>query len=487
MSVISADSVSTNRGTPVGPAPSLLRGLLKFVGSIWLSVIILFVLVVIMLWGTIVANKYGDTAAKFGIYGAWWFNALGLLLGVNSAASLVLRWPWKRQQLGFTLPHLGLIVLLVGCYISRYYGVEAVVTVIEGHSSNRAYQNYSQKFELSGGQRFKLQVESSDTAKRKTWIDVPFTSGPFNWQDYSNGSLSTLPWAVEHSDQWVSRVLLGIERLTWGQIWSQGRRDHPGILYEGDRIRLEVLDYLSNSAPSDQPGVDPSPRQFDKDFADGGPRLRQAKVRLTVDGHSDEFWIPCVTFDPQEMVGSHGFSGEEVRSALKESVFPERFRHVVQGVGRQITLTFEPQSFELGFDVQLDKAWQKLDPGAPYEARKSEFASEIDLVPNLSEAEVSASGAAAPPKYEGLRVTLNAPLDFTDPRSKKSFRMFQSTMSPKAFDPQEFGIKLGEPVYVSGLSLNDDPGRGVTYVGCLMIVAGIFVAYFVRIPPPRRS
>ena len=374
-------------------------------------------------------------------------------------------------------------MLLTGCYISRYYGVEAVVSVIEGQSSNRAYQNYSQRFELAGGQKFRLQIESADSNKRKTWIDVPFTSGPFSWQDYTNGNLSTLPWAVEHSDSsWIARLLLSVERLTWGQIWFQGHRDHPGVLYESDRIRLEVLDYLSNS---DGIGDDPHAVPFDKDFADGGQRLRQAKVRLTVDGNSDEFWIPCVTFDPQEMVRVHGFKGEEVLRALKENVFPERFRHTLAGVGRRVEMTFEPQSFALGFDVQLNKAWQKLDPGSPGEARKSEYASEIDLIPALTEAEASASGKA-PPAYKDLRVTLNAPLDFTDPRSGKSFRMFQSTMS-EAFEPQQFGIKLGEPVYVSGLSLNDDPGRGVTYLGCLMIVAGIFVAYFVRIAPAKRN
>lgn len=320
MSVISADPVSRSRNTPVATRPTPLLGPLKLVGSLWLTVAILFLYVAILLWGTVVANKYGDTAAKFGIYGAWWFNALGFVLGLNSAASLALRWPWKRQQLGFTLPHLGLIVLLVGCFISRYYGVEAVVSVIEGQSSSRAYQSYVQRFELAGGQRFRLQVESSDTGKRKTWIDVPFTSGPFNWQDYTNGNLSTLPWAVEHGDRWVSRLLLGIERLTWGQIWLQGHRDHPGVLYDGGGIRLEVLDYLSSSEPPDRAGDDPRPMPFDKDFADGGQRLRQAKVRLTVDGRSDEFWIPCVTFDPQEMVHVHGFKGEEVSRAERERV-----------------------------------------------------------------------------------------------------------------------------------------------------------------------
>jgi hypothetical protein len=64
--------------------------------------------------------------------------------------------------------------------------------------------------------------------------------------------------------------------------------------------------------------------------------------------------------------------------------------------------------------------------------------------------------------------------------------MFQSTMNGP-FKPQQLGIQMGDPVYVSGLSLNDDPGRGLTYVGCLLIVAGIFVAYFVRLSPAKRK
>ena len=56
---------------------SLTRAVLKVAGSLLLTVRILVVLVVILLWGMI-EKHYGDTAAKFGIYGSWWFNALGL-------------------------------------------------------------------------------------------------------------------------------------------------------------------------------------------------------------------------------------------------------------------------------------------------------------------------------------------------------------------------------------------------------------------------
>jgi hypothetical protein len=55
------------------------------------------------------------------------------------------------------------------------------------------------------------------------------------------------------------------------------------------------------------------------------------------------------------------------------------------------------------------------------------------------------------------------------------------------YNPEEFDRKPGESVYLSGFKLNYDPGRGLTYVGCLLIVAGIFVAYFVRFVVPNRS
>ena len=45
---------------------------------------------------------------------------------------------------------------------------------------------------------------------------------------------------------------------------------------------------------------------------------------------------------------------------------------------------------------------------------------------------------------------------------------------------EDVDMKVGDSIYLSGFTLNYDPGRGLTYVGCLLVVAGIFVAYFVR-------
>lgn len=716
---------------------SFARSVLNAVGSLFLTVGILMLLIAILVLGTFIEKGYGTTGAKFGVYGSWWFNTLGFTLGFNSAAALVLHWPWKRQQLGFVLPHLGLIVLLVGCWLSRQYGVEATLMVDEGESSNVAYKGSGQHVELDGQQHFTLNVIAADSKEKAAEpIVVHFTSGPFNWEDFHNGALGFFPWSLAHRDQ--------------------------GVLYDRDGIRLEVLDYLSNSeivnlpslavratplgaegnppsesskdlhlsvnadagpafadlpygvgseqalaggtrilfwmtgsaeetaafrqsrlsgplgklgrvvlyargksyefsisdwkrgsrrplgdsgleaefvgmgtvpveveraaqvdeqvlfnihhqsethplllsanypeiyglqdyddevfgsywlgqpqvpaedpksksdaqsATAPKPGDDSKgktvpppttdstakaeaaakadPKKTDSklgakadakaksepeqdapptfgppriDFVQGAdqelylrtwragqlkvlgplkmgenggritvfkgtpdalglwfgefqpadrpgfsaralpfsnseeiPRMRQAYVRLTVDGQSDEFWMPCSS---PEMRFSKGM--------LKKTV---------AGKGRRVVLGFAAEQFPLGYAIHLRKAWRKLDPGT---RQASFYGSEIDLVPVVSS---TGSPAKDPPKYENLLVTLNAPLDIVDPaRPGRSYRMFQSTMNQ--VNPQD-----PESVYRSGLTLNYDPGRGLTYVGCLLIVAGIFVAYFVR-------
>ncbi len=752
-------------GSPSSRRPllvSLAHAASKVIGSLFLTVTILVVLVAIMFWGTVVEKNYGATAAKFGIYGAWWFNALGFILGLNSAVALIYRWPWRLQQLGFIIPHLGLIVLLLGCFLSRRYGVEATLSVFEGQSSDLAYRGSSQHVELDGQQHFGLRVISTDGLEKAAEpIHVPFTSGPFNWADYHNGTLGSIPWSLAHRDQGVlydrdgirlevldylsnseivnlpsldvhasplgpdgresseqaqsfrfsvkadagphsagkpfgvgrEETLEGGQRiLFWmtgsaeetaallqskpegplgrlGRVvlffggkpydlpisdWKPGSRralgdsgvdvelagvDAGQVSMQGDapldvQVRLIVhrnsashplvlsADYpevysrqdyddkvfgtywagqpdkpgensqtksdpqpavspdkdLGSNAgptaktepsvktdakngegnvkakkqeekteakadakaaiepspvveakpgppriefiqgadqqlylrtwragqvrisgplkmgesggritafrdtpdavvlrfgdfqPADRPGFSAHALSFDN--ANESPHLRQAYVRLTVDGRSEEFWMPCSSPDPVEKKVF-----DIPQKLLKKSVV---------GKGRRVDLSFAPESFHLGYSIRLHKAWRKLDPGT---RQASFYGSEIDLVPSESAAQSSSTGFSGrqPPEYENLLVTLNAPLDFADPAAPgQSYRMFQSTMNGP-YNPEDFGLKLAESAYLSGFTLNYDPGRGLTYVGCLLIVAGIFVAYFVRFVVPSRN
>ncbi len=83
-----------------------------------------------------------------------------------------------------------------------------------------------------------------------------------------------------------------------------------------------------------------------------------------------------------------------------------------------------------------------------------------------------------------MLVTLNAPLDFADPATGRSYRLFQTGM-PGPFAANEVPGAT-RPVYASYLTLNYDPGRGLQYAGCLLAVVGIFLRYYVRPAAARR-
>ena len=263
--------------------PSWLRPLvagLKALGSIQLAVTLIAICVVVLVWGTRIESRSGAEAARSTVYGTWWFTALNALLAVNVLLALLVRFPWRRRQTGFVLMHVGILVLLAGCLATRQWGVEAQLSVYEGHASHVADED-----------------------------------------------------------------------------------SHP---------------------------------------------------------------------------------------------------------------------LNLGFQVYLRKFQRKLDPGSDM---PSHYSSRVDFL-----------ALSNPPKKpqeekklrENVLITLNSPVDFTDPRSGRTYRLFQADKrGPWLPGDPEFDRLVGndhsrDQVYLSVFSVNYDPGRGLKYAGCLMIVVGIGVVYYWR-------
>ena len=119
---------------------------------------------------------------------------------------------------------------------------------------------------------------------------------------------------------------------------------------------------------------------------------------------------------------------------------------------------------DLGFQVYLHQFRRKLDPGT---GMPSHYSSRVDFL-DLGD----------PPKklQENVLITLNAPVDFADPRTGRTYRLFQSSFEgPWLPGDPEFDQLAGsdhsrDQLYLSQFSVNYDPGRGLKYAGCLMIV-----------------
>ena len=83
-------------------------------------------------------------------------------------------------------------------------------------------------------------------------------------------------------------------------------------------------------------------------------------------------------------------------------------------------------------------------------------------------------------------ITMNAPVDFADPRDGRSYRFYQeSFMGPWRPTDAEFkrlvpGDSPKKLLYGSVLTVNYDPGRGVKYAGCLLVIGGIATMFYMR-------
>jgi hypothetical protein len=87
-------------------------------------------------------------------------------------------------------------------------------------------------------------------------------------------------------------------------------------------------------------------------------------------------------------------------------------------------------------------------------------------------------------------ITMNAPVDCFDPKSGRSYRLFQERFSGPLKPGDDFrGVRFEDLVppnsrktelYESVLTVNYDPGRGIRNIGCLLICLGIGTMFYMR-------
>ncbi len=377
----------------------ILSGAVRFLASLKLAVVLIAVYAALIAWASMLESSYGAAAVHFAVYETWWFLAINILLAVNVLFAAVIRFPWRRRQMGFVLTHSGILVLMAGCLLSWRGGIEARLAVAEGHSSARAYQE-SWHLVLQIGPNNPDSADKPETGAET--VQIPFICGPFDWNDYQ-GKLFWFPWRLA--------------------------RRSKGVLYDRGGIRLEALDYTVTGQQS------------------------RVHLRLSVDDTAEEFWLADST----------------------DELSPASGRHAVESSQRRATIALSQDVVDLGFLVYLQKFQGKLDPGS---LMPSHYSSLVDFL---------ALGPPQKPLLKNVTITLNAPVDFTDPQSGRTWRLFQSSFDgPWKPGSRQFQALAGkdrsrDQIYLSILTLSYDPGRALKYTGSLLIVLGIAAVYYIKV------
>ncbi|MBT6848480.1 MAG: hypothetical protein HOA14_13790, partial [Planctomycetaceae bacterium] len=248
--------------------PVLLRAVQrchKFLASLKLAVVLIFSMAFTLGYATFVEAAYGTAVVQFFVYQTWWFNALNFTLGVNIFCAAAIRYPWKRNQTGFVITHIGLLTLLIGAAIGRKYGVDAQIPIFEHKMENFAFDRGRMFFDLE------IVDDHSESSQHihdefvHSQMRVPFLAGPFNWEDYDHHFGYTLEGGKKFG---LTQGLLK-NGLRWssGHIFKLAQRHEPNdivvdqtVTHEGQsngqQLKIEVLDFQADSQKSSLPRVE---------------------------------------------------------------------------------------------------------------------------------------------------------------------------------------------------------------------------------------
>ena len=278
-----------------------VKTLLGWCGSMVVAIVLMALMMILLAGATFVENKYGASVSQFAIYRAWWFDVLLAIFGGNVLCAMLARLPWRWGHMPFVVAHLGVLILLIGCWVTSRYGLEAQLTVFEGelarfsqkvsgdeinieiidfrkqsgmnqsHDGNVAVEERSKKSEIE-----RLTRERLESLRDKTKIKSPglvlqpeLDALAMNRHERISVMLGPLSWQDYNTTAWPMRPLLQLAKRSRGTIYNKAG------------IRVELLDYMADSRlkPAEQLQIrlQTSGFGFQDDTTDANPEARSLK------------------------------------------------------------------------------------------------------------------------------------------------------------------------------------------------------------------
>jgi hypothetical protein len=116
---------------------TILKRIYHFLGSINFAITLLATTAILVILGTFIeSHTDSHRAAANYIYGSPLFGMLLWGFFINIFISSCRRWPFKLKHIPFLTTHLGLLMVLAGCLVKNYYGIQGNMTLVEGSGSH---------------------------------------------------------------------------------------------------------------------------------------------------------------------------------------------------------------------------------------------------------------------------------------------------------------------------------------------------------------
>lgn len=114
----------------------MLKGILRLLRATWFMALLMLFFAIALATGTLIEHNYNTATARILIYNVWWFEGLMLLMILSFLLNIKRYNLFQVNKWPTLLLHISLIVIIIGAFITRYNGVEGLMSIREGESSD---------------------------------------------------------------------------------------------------------------------------------------------------------------------------------------------------------------------------------------------------------------------------------------------------------------------------------------------------------------
>jgi hypothetical protein len=446
-----------------------------FCSSVKLAVILLLSLSIIMAIGTFYEAEYGTADAQRIVYKGWYMTLLMVLLIINLSCAAISRMPWKKNHIGFVITHAGIIMLLIGSFITQKRGLDGTLAlgITESSDNFLVQETELHVYQMFNGKPFALLLQRP----------VDFDHKPPEKKPTSFNLVDEDVLTVKRYIQKSARRILAEP--------SQDPAALPALKFTLYNERVNVSEWLGLDKKI-PPFYDLGPATVS--FIRGPlPQPPQPRNQIVLHQDPKTEKLHYAVFSMRQMKPTSSGTvvpGEEIATGwmnLKfkvDTYIPKAEAQVVyEEAAKEVDFanTFPAIQVQIGDNT----SWFELEGPHEIKGKHSTYfvnftRRRIDLGFALTLKKFRMNtygGSSLPASYEStvsFAGSKDTVISMNEPLYHKAFTLYQSSYELN---------ERGEPI-ISVFSVNYDPGRPLKYFASICICLGILIMFYFK---PRFS
>ncbi len=423
-----------------------------------------------MAFGTFIESGYSTDTAKIWIYNAWWFELLMVLMAVNFIGNIFKYRLLRKEKWAVLGLHLSFLLILLGAFVTRYFGYEGVMPIREGATEN---QFLSEKTYLT----VYVDGEINGQARRKKLegdlLLSEHVDNSFSWENDFNGQAFTIRYIdfIENATEGLVLDETGDRFLKIVEASDGNRHDH--YLKEGEIVNIHNILFTLNKRQEGAINIKLDEGLYTIDSPFEGQFMRMAdQFQGTLEAHTEaplelrslytlpnfQFVIPEPALRGKFDIVKADNQGQAIQNALRLEVSSQGAQEMITLLGGK-GVTNDPKQVRVG-NLDFYLQFGSLPIELPFALRLNDFIAEKYPGTESSYSSFMSKITVEDETTFDYDIYMNHVLDH------KGYRFFQAS-----FSPDEKGTVL---------SVNHDWwGTYLTYAGYLMLYLSMIGIFFI--------